>query len=184
MGDHIMLLKVYNQWAETDFSQQFCLENFIQYRSMKRARDIRDQMAGLCERAEIELLSSGEDTVPVRKAFTAGFFYHTSRFAKTGYKTFRHQQPVSIHPQSCLFEESNDAPPRWVIYHELVFTTKEYMRNCITIEPKWLVEVAPHYYKPGDIQEDLKKAPKASNKAKERIINQQDRLLHLCSTID
>lgn len=28
-----------------------------------------------------------------------------------------------------------------VIYNELVTTTKEYMRNIITIEPKWLVEV-------------------------------------------
>ena len=40
-GDHITLLNVYNQWAETDFSSQWCYENFIQHRSMKRARDIR-----------------------------------------------------------------------------------------------------------------------------------------------
>ncbi|XP_055376601.1 pre-mRNA-splicing factor ATP-dependent RNA helicase DHX16 isoform X2 [Condylostylus longicornis] len=38
-GDHLSLLQVYNQWAETDFSTQWCYENFIQYRSMKRARD-------------------------------------------------------------------------------------------------------------------------------------------------
>ena len=76
-GDQMMLLNVYNRWAETDFSQQFCQENFIQYRSMKRARDIRDQMAGLCERAEIDLTTAGDDTIPVRKALTAGFFYHT-----------------------------------------------------------------------------------------------------------
>lgn len=31
-GDHLMLLNVYNQWAETDFSIQWCYENFIQYR--------------------------------------------------------------------------------------------------------------------------------------------------------
>ena len=48
-----------------------------------------------------------------------------------------------IHPNSSLFEDL----PRWVIYHELVFTTKEYMRNTIEIENKWLLEVAPHYYK-------------------------------------
>ena len=83
-GDQIMLMNVYNRWAETEFSQQFCNENFIQYRSMKRARDIRDQMAGLCERAEIELTSAGEDTIPVRKALCAGFFYHTEVGTKKG----------------------------------------------------------------------------------------------------
>lgn len=30
-----------------------------------------------------------------------------------------------VHPNSCLFEEH----PRWLIYHELVFTTKEFMRQ-------------------------------------------------------
>lgn len=30
-----------------------------------------------------------------------------------------------IHPNSSLFEEL----PRWVLYHELVFTTKEFMRQ-------------------------------------------------------
>lgn len=41
-GDHMMLLNVFNQWKETDFSSQWCLENFVQVRSMKRARDIKD----------------------------------------------------------------------------------------------------------------------------------------------
>ena len=30
VGDHIALLNVYNAWAETSFSSQFCFENFVQ----------------------------------------------------------------------------------------------------------------------------------------------------------
>ena len=30
VGDHIALLNVYNGWAETNFSAQFCYENFVQ----------------------------------------------------------------------------------------------------------------------------------------------------------
>jgi pre-mRNA-splicing factor ATP-dependent RNA helicase DHX16 len=37
--------------------------------------------------------------------------------------------------------------PKWVIYHELVFTTKEFMRSVFEIQPDWLLEIAPHYYK-------------------------------------
>ena len=114
----------------------------ISYQSLPFS--VRDQLEALLERVEIEILSDPIDTVAIRKAITAGYFYHTARLSKTGnYKTVKHNQTVQIHPNSSLFEDL----PRWVIYHELVFTTKEYMRNTIEIENKWLLEVAPHYYK-------------------------------------
>lgn len=31
-GDHLTLLNVYNQWAQSDFSTHWCYENFIQHR--------------------------------------------------------------------------------------------------------------------------------------------------------
>lgn len=66
-------------------------------------------------------------------------------------------QTVTIHPNSALFEEL----PRWILYHELVFTTKEFMRQVIEIESKWLLEVAPHYYKPKELEDSTnKKMPK------------------------
>ena len=69
---------------------------------------------------------------------------------------------MQIHPQSALFEQN----PRWVIYFELVFTTKEYMRQVIEIENTWLMEVAPHYYKEKDIEDiATKKMPKGAGKA-------------------
>ena len=40
--------------------------------------------------------------------------------------------------------------PEWVVYHELVLTTKEYMREVIAIDPKWLVEFSPAFYKFSD----------------------------------
>ncbi|XP_046445714.1 pre-mRNA-splicing factor ATP-dependent RNA helicase DHX16-like [Daphnia pulex] len=163
-GDHFTLLNVYNQWVDTDFSTQWCFENFIQHRSMRRARDVREQLVGLVERVEIDMVSNKEDLVAIGKAVTAGFFYNTSRLSKTGgYKTVKHNQTVLIHPNSSMFEEL----PRWLIYHELVFTTKEYMRQVIQIENSWLLEVAPHYYKAKDLEDTTtRKMPK--NKGKSR----------------
>jgi ATP-dependent RNA helicase DHX8/PRP22 len=37
-----------------------------------------------------------------------------------------------------------------VIYHEVVLSTKEYMRNCMAVDAKWLVEVAPRHFRPAD----------------------------------
>ena len=36
---------------------------------------------------------------------------------------------VNIHPQSALFKE--EEPPAWLLYHELVFTSKEYVPQSV-----------------------------------------------------
>merc|ERR1711918_180747 len=59
-------------------------------------------------------------------------------------------------PQSALFGQN----PKLVCYHELVLTTKEYMRQCIEIKPEWLLEVAPHFYQSKDLDGFKGKMPK------------------------
>jgi pre-mRNA-splicing factor ATP-dependent RNA helicase DHX16 len=78
-GDHFTLLNVWEQWADTNYSQQFCFEQFLQYKSLNRARDIRDQLAGLCERVEVVIQSNPNtnDITPIQKAITSGYFYNT-----------------------------------------------------------------------------------------------------------
>ncbi|PHT96770.1 hypothetical protein BC332_34304 [Capsicum chinense] len=58
------------------------------------------------------------------------------------YKTVRTSQEVYIHPSSVLFRVS----PKFIMYHSLVSTDRQYMRNVITIDPSWLTEAAPHFY--------------------------------------
>ncbi|EIE19374.1 P-loop containing nucleoside triphosphate hydrolase protein [Coccomyxa subellipsoidea C-169] len=163
VGDHIALLNVFNAWAESGFSTQWCYENFVQVRSMKRARDIREQLLGLMERVEIELTSNGGDHDIIRKAIAAGFFYHSALLQKNGtYRTVKNPQTVHIHPSSGLVE----VMPRWVIYHELVMTTKEFMRTVSEIKPAWLIEIAPHYYSKKELDDpSAKKLPKGVGRA-------------------
>ena len=47
---------------------------------------------------------------------------------------------VYVHPSSVMAHE--EVMPKWVCYHELAFTSKEYMRNVLPIEPDWLCEIA------------------------------------------
>lgn len=163
VGDHIALLKVYSSWKETNYSTQWCYENYIQVRSMKRARDVRDQLEGLLERVEIELASNPNDLDAIKKSITAGFFPHSARLQKNGsYRTVKHPQTVHIHPSSGLAQ----VLPRWVIYHELVLTTKEYMRQVTELKPEWLVEIAPHFYQLKDVEDPgSKKMPRTEGRA-------------------
>ncbi|KAE9420772.1 hypothetical protein Angca_003961 [Angiostrongylus cantonensis] len=165
-GDHITLLNVYNKWKETNYSQQWCMENFVQHRTMKKARDIRDQLEGLLERVEIEP-KSNPCTIAIRKAITAGYFYNCSKLDNSGhYKTVKHKHTVHVHPNSCLFEDL----PRWVVYYELVFTSKEFMREISKIESSWLLEVAPHYYKGRELEDPTnKKMPKQRGKTAQEL---------------
>eukprot|EP00804_Cyclotella_cryptica_P029443 CCRYP_011272-RB/>CCRYP_011272-RB protein AED:0.27 eAED:0.27 QI:368/1/1/1/1/1/11/21/1195 len=160
-GDHIALLRCYREWAETDFSPQWCFENFVQIRNMRKARDVREQLEGLCERVEVDFSISDPDNIEsILKAVTAGFFYNTARLGKSGdYETVKQRRTVFIHPSSVLAKE--EPLPAWLVYFELAFTSKEYMRQVAPIEPQWLIEIAPHFYQESDVEDSkTKKMPK------------------------
>ena len=154
-GDHVALLNVFNGWRDSGFSSQWCAENFVQSKSMKRARDVRDQLAALCERAEVALAEAPHDAArndAVGRAITSGFFYNVARLdgKGAGFRTVKGGHAVSIHPSSCLAKE--EVPPDFVVYHELVLTSKEFLRCTTRINKAWLTELAPHYYKASDVE--------------------------------
>lgn len=90
-------------------------------------------------------LKSDHDGVKIKKSFLGGYFLHTARSQKApgSYQTLMASQTVFIHPSSCLYQEDHE----WVVYHELVCTSKEYMRHVTNIRPEWLLEAAPHFAK-------------------------------------
>lgn len=153
-GDHLSLLNIWNEWVDSDFSYVWARENFLQQRSLNRARDVRDQLARLCDRVEVSTgpsSSAGANNLPpIQKALTAGFFPHAARLTRGGdsYRTVKNGQAVYIHPSSVLIEVN----PKWVIYYELVLTSKEYMRSVMPLRPEWLMEVAPHFYRKRDLE--------------------------------
>ncbi|KAI9797997.1 MAG: hypothetical protein M1825_005660 [Sarcosagium campestre] len=143
-GDHLTLLNVYNGWKQSKFSNPWCFENFIQARSMRRAQDVRQQLVSIMQRYKHTVVSCGRDTMKVRQALCSGFFRNAARKdPQEGYKTLIEGTPVYMHPSSALFGK----PAEHVIFHTLVLTTKEYMHCTTAIEPKWLVEAAPTFFK-------------------------------------
>ncbi|BFG20929.1 hypothetical protein CerSpe_072030 [Prunus speciosa] len=146
-GDHLTLLALYEAWKASNFSGPWCFNNFVQSRSLRRAQDVRKQLLGIMDKYKLDVVSAGKHYTTIRKAITPGFFFHAARKdpQEEGgcYRTLVENQQVYIHPSSALFQKQ----PDWVIYHELVMTTKEYMREVTAIDPKWLVELAPRSFK-------------------------------------
>ena len=146
-GDHLTLLAVYNAWKTNKFSSAWCYENFVQMRTLKRAQDVRKQLMGIMDRHRLDIVSCGKSTSRVQKTICSGYFRNAAKKdPQEGYRTLADSQMVSIHPSSALFHRQ----PEWVVYHEVVQTTKEYMRAVTSIDPKWLVEFAPAFFKFSD----------------------------------
>ena len=153
-GDHLMMLTIWNSWYESGFSNIFAKENFLQQRTLVRVRDVRDQLAKLCERVEVTISSCGAaDLVPIQKAITSGFFTNAARLQRGGdsYRVMKGHTSVYIHPSSVLMDPSGGPGPKFVLYYELMQTSKEYMRGCMPIQIEWLSELAPHYYKKNEL---------------------------------
>ncbi|KAK8807308.1 hypothetical protein WA158_004067 [Blastocystis sp. Blastoise] len=147
-GDHITLLNLFNTYLEIPEQRRttWCMENFINNRSMLAANNIKDQLLTLFQKLQIPIppsLSIGNPSYisNIRRCLCKGYFMQIAFCDKQGYKTVKDQQLVQIHPSSVLSYK-----PDWVLFHEFVFTTQHYIRTVTHIEPQWLIEEAPHYY--------------------------------------
>ncbi|ESO82673.1 hypothetical protein LOTGIDRAFT_66992, partial [Lottia gigantea] len=79
-----------------------------------------------------------------QRCITSGFFANAAKLHYSGeYRTIRDDQTLHIHPTSVLFPE---IPSKWVVFNEVIQTSKYFMRDLTVIKPEWLCELAPHFY--------------------------------------
>ncbi|AJU50647.1 Prp22p [Saccharomyces cerevisiae YJM1399] len=156
-GDHLTLLNVYTRWQQAKYSEQYCKTNFLHFRHLKRARDVKSQISMIFKKIGLKLISCHSDPDLIRKTFVSGFFMNAAkRDSQVGYKTINGGTEVGIHPSSSLYGKEYE----YVMYHSIVLTSREYMSQVTSIEPQWLLEVAPHFYKAGDAESQSRKKAK------------------------
>lgn len=152
-GDHLTLLNAYHAYKASGDSQQWCWDNFVQYRSMKSADDVRKQLANLMDKYELRRVSTDFSSpsyyINIRKALLAGLFMQVGHLERSGtYLTVKDNQVVSLHPSTCL-----DRKPEWVLYNDFVLTTKNFIRTVTEVKADWLLDVAPQYYEMSNFPE-------------------------------
>lgn len=157
-GDHITLLNVYEAFLKCNKSSRWCHEHFLNYKGLSRAVKIREQFKKLLLQFKVPLISCDGDIDSICQCIVSGFFANAARLHPSGsYQTVRDDHPLYIHPTSVLYTE---APPQWVVYHEVLQTSKEYMRDVTKIDPSWLYKLAPQYYEFGTEREIAAKRAK------------------------
>ncbi|XP_064629745.1 ATP-dependent RNA helicase DHX33-like [Lineus longissimus] len=143
-GDHVTLLNIYKAYKGVKGNKQWCQENYVNVRNLKMGGEVRKQLRDICQNLQLPFQSCGRDTTNIRKCMAYGFFMNSAELLKDGvYKTLGSKKTVAIHPSSALFMSK----PACVVYNELVKTTKSYMRDLCLVDPDWLNEAAPNFFK-------------------------------------
>ncbi|KAN0027564.1 hypothetical protein ACTFIU_010529 [Dictyostelium citrinum] len=153
-GDHITLLNIFNSFTNgNQNSPQWCHQHQINYKAMQRVLQVRKQLLAYAKKYSIKVVSCFDDpnntkeqcSTLIRKAIVSGFFTNAAQLQPDGsYQTIREKHKLWLHPTSVLCLSNS---PQWVIFNEVTITTKEYMKDVTSIEPNWLFEIAPHFYK-------------------------------------
>ncbi|XP_057392650.1 ATP-dependent RNA helicase DHX33 isoform X1 [Balaenoptera acutorostrata] len=143
-GDHITLLNIYRAFKNTGRNKDWCKENFVNSKNMMLVAEVRSQLRDICFKMSMPIASSRGDTESVRRCLAHSLFVSTAELQPDGsYATTDTRQPVAIHPSSVLFH----CKPACVVYTELLFTNKCYMRDLCVVDAEWLYEAAPDFFR-------------------------------------
>lgn len=146
-GDHLTALNVWYSFISQENNDPiyWCKENFVSYRALNQVQRIRNQILGLMKTYGIPIKShnynSREYSTNIRKCLTSAFFMQAAYLNRNHYLTVKDEQEVDLHPSSSLSHK-----PEWVIFHEFVLTSGNWIRTVTKIEGEWLLELAPEYY--------------------------------------
>nr|CAB3454409.1 unnamed protein product [Digitaria exilis] len=144
-SDHLTLLNVYLQWKSNQYRGDWCNDHFLQVKGLRKAREVRSQLLDILKTLKIPLTSCHMEWDVVRKAICSAYFHNSARLKGIGeYVNCRNGMPCHLHPSSALY--GLGYTPDYVVYHELVLTTKEYMQCVTAVDPQWLAELGPMFF--------------------------------------
>ncbi|KAI0726050.1 P-loop containing nucleoside triphosphate hydrolase protein [Fomitopsis betulina] len=144
-SDHLTLLNVFAQWKSHHFRDDWCIRHFLHPKLLRKGREVRAQLEDIMKFQKMEIISAGTDFDLIRKAITAGYFHQAARVKGIGeYVNIRTGLPTHLHPTSALY--GLGYTPTYVIYHELILTSKEYMTQVTAVDAYWLAELGSVFY--------------------------------------
>lgn len=144
-SDHLSYLYVYKQWKSNKYSATWCKEHFIHVKAMKKVREVRSQLKDILKSLKMPLESCGFENDVVRKTICSAYFHQAARLKGVGeYANCRTGMPCNLHPSSALYGMGYSAD--YVVYHELIMTSREFMQCVTSVDGYWLAELGPMFF--------------------------------------
>ncbi|THU45793.1 hypothetical protein C4D60_Mb02t21730 [Musa balbisiana] len=153
-GDHIQLLQVYESWDRADYDPNWCTDNDLQVRSMMFSKDVRKQLSQIVQKmgkgsldveSGMRQKQSDKDYKKLRRALCRGYGNQLAErmLLHNGYHTLGYRsQLVQVHPSSVLEADEDGQLPDYVVYHELINTSRPFMRNVCAVEISWVQPIS------------------------------------------
>lgn len=144
-SDHLTYLHVYSQWKVHGHSDAWCARHFLHAKSLRRAREIRDQLLDIMRLQRMRMASCGTDWDVIRRCICSGYYHQAAKVKGVGeYVNLRTSVTVQLHPTSALY--GLGFLPDYVVYHELILTSREYMSTVTAVDPRWLADLGGVFY--------------------------------------
>ncbi len=144
-SDHLTYLHVFTQWKANGYSDGWCIRHFLHSKSLRRAKEVRDQLLDIMKMQNMAMVSSGTDWDVIRKCICSGYYHQAAKVKGIGeYINLRTSVTVQLHPTSALY--GLGFLPDYVVYHELILTSKEYMSTVTSVDPHWLADLGGVFY--------------------------------------
>lgn len=155
-GDLIAYLNIYNAFIKAGRVRSWADSKYLNYKSLLKANEVRRRLERYLRRFDIPIVSADGCVDTVLRCIVTGCFANAAYLEPSGtYRTVRGGYELHINPSSVLFTVTR--PPHWVVFVEVLHTTKEFMRDISAIKSEWLYELAPHYYEYGTDREVMER---------------------------
>jgi len=94
---------------------------------------------------KMQFTSCGTDWDVIRKCICSGYYHQAAKVKGIGeYVNLRTSVTIQLHPTSALY--GLGYLPDYVVYHELILTSKEYMSCVTSVDPHWLADLGAVFY--------------------------------------
>ncbi|TPX11418.1 uncharacterized protein E0L32_007837 [Thyridium curvatum] len=144
-SDHLTYLHVYTQWKANGYSDGWCVRHFLHSKSLRRAKEVREQLVDIMKAQKMDMVSCGTDWDVVRKCICSGYYHQAAKVKGIGeYINLRTSVTVQLHPTSALY--GLGFLPDYVVYHELILTSKSYMSTVTSVDPHWLADLGGVFF--------------------------------------
>lgn len=144
-SDHLTLLYIYQQWKAHNYSDGWCTKHFLHAKALRRAREIRMQITDICQKQKMRNSTAGSDWDVIRKCICSGYFHQSARLRGVAeYANLRSGMTSAVHPTSALY--GLGYLPEYVVYHQIMLTSKTYMSTVTAVDPYWLAELGGVFF--------------------------------------
>ncbi|XP_020782457.2 probable ATP-dependent RNA helicase DHX40 isoform X1 [Boleophthalmus pectinirostris] len=148
MNDFATLLSIFQMCKSSEKPSAWCKENWIHWRALKSAFSVETQLREiflrLQQRSDFPVESfDGNKNELFRRCLCAGYFTNVARrsVGKAFCTMDGHGSMVHIHPSSALFENEKDLD--WVMFYDVLVTSKVYIRTVCPIRYEWVKDLLP-----------------------------------------